>query len=110
MNQMIAELEALDKWARSAIALAKEERKQQESRLLEKKRRLKEDCRRQAEVELKAWKDELLKRMTKEEEQEKEKILEETRTRLLWFEEKKETLAAQLVREIAGLPDSGELS
>lgn len=109
MNQMIAELEALDEWAGSAIALAKERREQQENIFFEKKRRLAENCRRQAEAELKMWKDELLKRMTGEEEREKEKILAETKTRLLWFEENKETLAAQLVREITGLPDIGEL-
>ncbi len=109
MNQMIAELEALDEWARDAIALAKEQREQQESLFFEKKRRLAENCRRQAEAELKVWKDELLKRITEEEEREKEKILAETKTRLLWFEEKKETLAAQIVREITGMTDVGEL-
>lgn len=108
MNQMIAELEELEGWAKNAIAAAEERRKKQEIRFSEKKQRLKEDCRRQAENELKAWQDKLLKSVNKEETQEKETLVEETNRRISWFQEEKETLAAQIVHEITGWTDAGE--
>ena len=76
---------------------------------MEKKQRLKEECGRQAESELKTWKDKLLEAADKEDEQEKVKISGETKEYLLRFENQKEILVMQLVREITGCTDTGEL-
>ena len=108
MNQMIAELQELEAWAESTIAAAKERKRQQEICRKAKKQRLKEDCGRQAETELKTWKDKLLEAADKEDEQEKEKISGETKEYLLRFEDQKEMLFMQLVREITGCTDTGE--
>ncbi len=109
MNQMIAELQELEAWAESTIAAAKERKRQQEICRQTKKQRLKEECGRQAETELKIWKDKLLEAADKEDEQEKEKISGETKEYLLRFENQKEILVMQLVREITGCTDTGEL-
>ena len=91
------------------IAAAKERKRQQEICRQTKKQRLKEECGRQAESELKTWKDKLLEAADKEDEQEKEKISGETKEYLLRFENQKEILVMKLVREITGCTDTGGL-